>query len=878
MNTIIHYLKTRALRQITQWLIIAACSILILGAFAVADAYAQSSTYICSDLEGGSAGTCDIDEGCMDFDMEPPSPTLAAEICGPQIAVVGGVVQDFELHGWVWDTNLGYISLYCDSAGKNNGVTCGSIEYGVKIDPETGTMSGWAWSDNIGWVSFACQDGLNQGHSCGAINYETSINLNVGKDLGKITGYAWSDSVGWFDFETGNAGAKILSLMMQTSSAETEWGVWTKAEIEDDSLDPIQKNEATLKSLMPLADGVSGYDVFVHVAGLDGTPVYEGTPGLTVNIKTNWADTVKFDQTNTVAKTFNTTNDGPAKKALLLKLNLADTTTGGISDSYHQKTVSYAPTDGGNCYDGDGDDSCYGGEGDFFYKDIVDGTQSNLLTYLGADVSITIDDTSETWTAPIKPLAPYESGRPMEFRPIVDILELNYLFTPGDLSSGLPFIQAIRNNLGEFYINATDNGTSEGYSINLDLSSIEDDVNYVFINDPSDLEKDPDSLSSAISVNKIATLGEKILAFPFSKLEENIGQAVKGGKLISRIKIPNIAAPEVIYYYNNSLPRGIDSTVETQFAEIISGGVFSSGAKDVVQGSDVPLFGDIAVYTLRSQILGDVSDLIRGISLDTDASPVTIKPSASLYKNTFKDNRLYYFENQDVTIEDISVLSDASGGKPVTVVVKGGDLYIENNIDIADQEFGFIVFESDDDTEQSTKGGRIYVHSRVTDLVNVHMFADGPIFRYTDNVCYYWGNYGPSSTLTGLREPNFVSAGRCSGAGSFEEPTSALPNQFYLKGNIASFNCLGCSTDLAPSRGDGLDLGGPSASNFAIARLYDLHYFSYFRQDPITGTFPGARSTNVSALKTAGKISNENKAVYFEYSPAPTDLFGFRNF
>lgn len=266
--------------------------------------------------------------------------------------------------------------------------------------------------------------------------------------------------------------------------------------------------------------------------------------------------------------------------------------------------------------------------------------------------------------------------------------------------------------------------------------------------------------------------------------------------------------------------------------------------------------------------------------METAALPVTINDGTTpdtLYQNAFKDNRLYYFENQDVTVENLDNLIDVANGKPITIILKGGDLYIRNNIDYDDNEFGFIVFESDEDNDQETKGGRIYIHADVTDMINVHMFSDGPVFRYNNSVCYYTGTYGPTNNLTGLREPNFVDSSRtCSTGGSFQEPTTALPNQFYLKGNMASFNCLGCSTDLAPSRGDGKDLGGPSARNFAIARLYDLNYFSYFREDPLNpGSFSGDRSASVD---THPNITNKDKAVYFEYSSAPADLLGFRNF
>jgi hypothetical protein len=96
---------------------------------------------------------------------------------------------------------------------------------------------------------------------------------------------------------------------------------------------------------------------------------------------------------------------------------------------------------------------------------------------------------------------------------------------------------------------------------------------------------------------------------------------------------------------------------------------------------------------------------------------------------------------------------------------------------------------------------------------------------------------------------------------------------FYLKGNIATMNCLGCSVSASPTRGDGtLISGGATAKNFAIARLYDFNYFSYFRLHPISGDAMGSLAINVPASAPV------NRPVYVEYSPAPSNMFGFSSF
>jgi hypothetical protein len=64
----------------------------------------------------------------------------------------GGVVNDGagKLSGYAWGENVGWISFSCTDTGK-----CGTVNYGVFIDPTTGVFSGYAWGENIGWINFA---------------------------------------------------------------------------------------------------------------------------------------------------------------------------------------------------------------------------------------------------------------------------------------------------------------------------------------------------------------------------------------------------------------------------------------------------------------------------------------------------------------------------------------------------------------------------------------------------------------------------------------------------------------------------------------------------------------------------------------------------
>ncbi len=62
----------------------------------------------------------------------------------------GRAESDDNIIGYAWSENMGWISFNC-----TNESNCGSSNYGVDIDMETGDFSGYAWSSNIGWIDFS---------------------------------------------------------------------------------------------------------------------------------------------------------------------------------------------------------------------------------------------------------------------------------------------------------------------------------------------------------------------------------------------------------------------------------------------------------------------------------------------------------------------------------------------------------------------------------------------------------------------------------------------------------------------------------------------------------------------------------------------------
>lgn len=65
-----------------------------------------------------------------------------------------GIPGNVELDGYVWSSNIGWISLNCKTGGATGGDVCGSSNYSVSLSSATGLLTGYAWSSNIGWLKF----------------------------------------------------------------------------------------------------------------------------------------------------------------------------------------------------------------------------------------------------------------------------------------------------------------------------------------------------------------------------------------------------------------------------------------------------------------------------------------------------------------------------------------------------------------------------------------------------------------------------------------------------------------------------------------------------------------------------------------------------
>ncbi len=100
------------------------------------------------------------------------------------------------LQGWVWNDNIGWISLYCPPTSLNRGIPCGPVTYGVQIAPIPGSnpaewvFSGYAWG-NAGWIRMNCDATSGYGDSSYCATSKHAVTLDYGLKMVKVAAYDW---------------------------------------------------------------------------------------------------------------------------------------------------------------------------------------------------------------------------------------------------------------------------------------------------------------------------------------------------------------------------------------------------------------------------------------------------------------------------------------------------------------------------------------------------------------------------------------------------------------------------------------------------------------------------------------------------------------
>ncbi len=756
-------------------------------------------------------------------------------------SVGNGTVQ---LEGWVWNTNLGWISLRCadednDAATVNTNATvsCGTETYGVTMDLDDGQLHGYAWGDAIGWISFNCADDAG---GCTAQNNhlvraETDLDCPGGvyssstyptppncPDHVVEDAFAWSDSVGWFDM-SGIAIPFTLPVdpLPEIIPVPADVSFTVDAQVYPDPNTVVN---------VPVANNSDQYEVRVAVNDALGASVVDGAQ-YNIDITPVWAeDTVKMDQTvNGATGNYSANNNGAVTKPLDDNAFTAGGDFNAGAGYYYGVVTSKAPTTNMNVYD-DASDTFAPVNNETFYLPAsgFDHLEPNNLRLAGVDLKITDIATGNCVLPPLVPPAvgpctmaasfPVSTGNDFKFAPAtaVTMLKNTSAQVPNNILHGQNSVQ--NQVLATSVCNLDSSGCA---NVNI-MMQAGIDAPYTLTFD------DNDPLTMDGSILSFITSGTQTLKL----LPSCSGGCVDGENpyLYSLVDIGSGVFGQNVKYYSAKLPRARGNFVMNPVASI-SGNIYSTGTNNASSQVTIRSLGDVSTNLLRDTIFRNVSRLTTGITPPA-ATPVTLVADGNggfsgggvpLMVDA-QGAKVYYFTG-DVTLDDNGA-SDHNipwtGER--TIITMGGNVFVKGNLYNeavgTKPELGIIALKD----LVTGQGGNVYITPEVTDI-QANIFTDGSFFSCDD-----------SCTINANGEPVFA-----------DEPDrfNKLANQLYIEGSIASSNTIGGATKNPPIIGNGQEVpateGGytPTASGRSQARLYDFNFLRYYgyayERDPMTG-------------------------------------------
>ncbi len=775
--------------------------------------YADASA--CEDITGSSHNLGN--SGVFHFDA-PYEPDAQYAACAKNLG--NGTIQ---LQGWVWNSNLQWVSLYCGDEANDNappytnlGLDCGNQKYGITVDSDDGEFHGLAWGDNTEWISFNCAD---DGIGCTGTNaYKVKASLEPGC-MGLIYGdpsvslpegcsphtynesSAWSDSVHWFDL-TGVILPFSTILVPPTPPLDAQVEVKT----------------------MPEALQVTIIDTATGNYVVDDSHPYQ------VTLTPVWAaDTVKMDQTlppNAPGGTGNfvDNNNGAVTKPL----SDEDFTFGG--SFYSASVTSKAPTSNANYYMDYNEPA--------FYNEIFilpppgfTPVQPNQLILSGVKVAIKNMETGDcvlpqaSGPCPDGVLYPPVNGNEYTFLPLINFSQFdapgskNYINLVAGTSAPFPFTPTCM---------APDPAICNAATVDFSLSA---DAPFVLVKPQGDngaTVDDPQNFS--LSYSTFNPIGDSFQLAAVCSQEACQGY---GNNLSVYTTVSYPVGGQTVKYFSAKLPR-VPGTLVLNPAISVKGNVYSTGITNPnTDITAVKSLGDVSTNIYRDVIFRNVSNIIAGVmtpasqtvTLSTDINGKGFKGGGvGLLKEDDGTPRVYYFRG-DVVLDDQDndPETDITWKGERTIIVVGGNVYINSSLynpsGVAPKpKLGIIVLKDSSASPASqVSKGNVYIGPKVRNI-QANIFADGSVFPYNQ--------VSNDVSINPNGEPYFEGE---------SDREIYLQNQLYIEGSIASWNTIGgSSAQPAPLLGNGKTESpvagayGSAPYGRSRARLYDLNFLRYF--------------------------------------------------
>lgn len=700
----------------------------------------ETDTVACADLEGLASGEL-VD-----------------------VSDVAGVVKDGgDMH---FDLSADYGGGY--DAYEACVSTTSETSQGKKYFP----AKGWAWDDNLGWVSFVCDGIVNGDISCGGYEYKTKIDTTTGI----FSGYAWGDGTGWLQFNwacpvtpagvtpvvtQADCDDSYVKLDFATGelsgwawSDNVGWFDFSGVNVNSFDLSSLWQSGQTVnwdvkvyyaKEYVDLfADCSDAYDVRVQFFDpATGASIDPTTYGYTVSVS-DWAvdNTVVYDQIDSGQWTSTTygTADCPVNST-----DITDYQTYNIS-SYTLESFTVTVLDGTTvklqkAFEWD--------DGSFAFHPAV--SMSNFCVDYGADGKkpyVLPNNNNKKTSATLEKQSVVDSGSVSITQKLFSSLSNKFEFTGG--------------------------------------SSTEETQTVTFTGDTATYEEYVDTGDGGDSCT--------VVTYCLTDYEGGTECVETPGQPIPRYTAYGVGIPLFeAKGTENTAAAGVDVAKVTR-------NTLYTALKKVVGASEGKSGGGTLQNGTGSDSKDDLNHSARNVNSDAE----------------FLNGALLYFTGGDVTFDDdpaanttpvsagmiFTDVGDLVSGNyamtwtdPVTVVVEGGDIYIDENL-WGDTPIGLIALDD------GSGGGHIYIEKDVTNIKAV-MYAD-----------YFVTSYDADQGVDSGGQPIFSTTTR----------SEALGNQLYVVGSIVSGEN---TTDLVDADSDGLysddEVANASAENFNWMREFKLY-------------------------------------------------------
>lgn len=678
-------------------------------------------------------------------------------------------IVKFKLTGWVWNSNLGWVSLSCDG-GSNAGKACGPIDYTsyleIKPDnPETASLTGFWWGDNIGWISLNCPNSewaacnAARAYGANAINLAAAVANYVTID----NRFMWSPRVGWMNVagvkipytqDMQDAIADAFGLNAVTVDISTAPDAEETASLMEIESENPQENDANLDATLDdfvTANGTDAYEIVVAIKK-EGVLIQDGDDYL-IDIIGHWCDKVRFDQVEgaPLGECRAVAGASPVKVPNLFENGdwVFDPARGYIG-----KLSAKAPTSA--------DDTIILQEIAVYIRDLTTG-----------EVYMDYEE--------------FEQNIQFEFMPGIEIHRLKARQQGGGFEDS---ITAAPDETTEFQARVARYRAQVGDALpanNLVTLKLSLDVQggYDFTFEENDSDELVKTLDNYLNAN------QKHRTHTYSAQVGGNGAAVINEKLNSEISYD--IAGGTVRYPSKSL-RSLNEDENIDLTAQVVGNVTLNAGFQINQGQ-INEAVEQGVTAKRDGFYRRVRTMLRGQTPEPLIPGNITNVNVDNFGNT-ADSRVMYYARSTVAIPaNKQLVANLALNQAITeertLVIEGGDARISKNIIADGGRFGIIVLK-----DAKGAGGNVYINEDVTDI-HANIFADGTVFSFTGGALNADGS--PAAL-----------------------DTTRLGKQLTIVGTVVSNNSYGGAAQEQAIKGD-----GSIAANQAEARLYDLNWLRY---------------------------------------------------